>query len=225
MFCVCCGSPKMEMKEVLWKELIDGWRLGPHEVDYINRQQGFHCASCGSNLRSMALAKAIMTFLNYSGLFRKFVSSDLAKQLRILEINESGSLNQFLKKLPHHMLKGFPEIDMMNLSFEDGKFDLVVHSDTLEHIQNPIRGLSECGRVLRAGGFCAFTVPMVVDRLTVSRVGLPPAFHGSPRNPGDCMVYTEYGADVWKHLILAGFMENRIFSLEYPAAQAFVGVK
>jgi len=96
---------------------MDGWRLGPHEVDYINRQQGFHCASCGSNLRSMALAKAIMTFLNYSGLFRKFVSSDLAKQLRILEINESGSLNQFLKKLPHHMLKGFPEIDMMNLSW------------------------------------------------------------------------------------------------------------
>jgi ubiquinone/menaquinone biosynthesis C-methylase UbiE len=114
---------------------------------------------------------------------------------------------------------------MMDLPFDDMAFDLVVHSDTLEHVQRPIRGLSECRRVLKPGGFCAFTVPIIVDRLTISREGLPPSYHGSPSNPGDFLVHTEYGADAWKHVTLAGYRECRIFSLDYPAAQAMVGVR
>jgi ubiquinone/menaquinone biosynthesis C-methylase UbiE len=114
---------------------------------------------------------------------------------------------------------------MMNLRFEDEVFDLVVHSDTLEHIPDPVRGLSQCRRVLRRGGYCAFTVPMIVDRLTMARHGLPPSYHGSSSNPADCLVHTEYGADAWKHVLLASFAECRIVSLEYPAAQALVGVR
>src|SRR5207248_3016475 len=41
----------------------------------------------------------------------------------------------------------------------------------------------------------------------------------------DFQVRTEYGADAWKHLVRAGFGECRIQSLEYPAAQALVGVR
>jgi len=226
MNCECCGSSKIElMKYILWEELIDKWKLSSHEVYYINRQQGFCCTSCGSNLRSMALARAIMSCYNYAGLFKNFVSTNFVSKLKVLEINESGHLTQFLKKIPNHIMKGFPEIDMMDLSLDDESFDLVIHSDTLEHIQDPIKGLSECKRVLKDGGFCVFTVPMIVDRLTASRKGLPDIFHGTPSNSQDLLVYTDYGADVWKHLILAGFKECRIISLEYPAAQAFIGIK
>ena len=114
---------------------------------------------------------------------------------------------------------------MMNLQFEDSSFDLIVHSDTLEHILHPVRGLSECRRVLRPGGACAFTVPLIVDRLTISRDGMPPSYHGSSANPGDCLVHTEYGADAWKHVLLAGFRECRISAIEYPTAQALVAVR
>jgi SAM-dependent methyltransferase len=113
---------------------------------------------------------------------------------------------------------------MTALPFADGAFDVVVHSDTLEHVPRPVRGLAECRRVLRPGGFCAFTVPMVVGRLTVSREGLPPSYHGSPSNPADCLVHTEYGADAWGHVVRAGFAECRLFALEHPAAHALVGV-
>jgi SAM-dependent methyltransferase len=223
--CLCCGSTKTEEQPVLWKDLIDQWRITDAEVAYIDRQQGFHCTDCGCNLRAMALAQAVMACFGFSGLFREFVQSETARRLQVLEINEANQLTQFFKHMPQHHFVQYPEVDMMDLRFEDEVFDLVVHSDTLEHIPDPVRGLSQCRRVLRRGGYCVFTVPMIVDRLTMAREGLPPSYHGCSSNPADCLVHTEYGADAWKHVLLAGFAECRIVSLEYPAAQALVGVR
>jgi SAM-dependent methyltransferase len=173
----------------------------------------------------MALARAIMNCFGYAGLFQDFVRDGAGRDLRILEVNEAGNLTQFLAEIPGHALRCHPDIDMRALPYGEAAFDLVVHSDTLEHVPHPVRRLSECARVLGPGGYCAFTVPMVVDRLTRSRAGLPPSYHGSADNPPDYLVHTEYGADAWRHVIQAGFQECRLFSLDYPAAQALVGVK
>jgi SAM-dependent methyltransferase len=205
--------------------LIDEWRLARHEVAYIDRQQGLYCTACASNLRSMALANAILKCFGHPGPFVEFVQSETAALTRVLEVNEAGALTKFFRPIPGHVLIRYPEADMMGLPFKDETFDLVVHSDTLEHVPQPIRGLSECRRVLKPGSFCAFTVPLIVDRLTLSREGMQPSYHGSPTNPGDYLVHTEYGADAWKHVVLAGFRECRIVPLEYPAALAMVGVK
>jgi SAM-dependent methyltransferase len=223
--CLCCGSERVVARGVLWKELVAEWRLAPHEAEYIDRQQGTSCLGCGANLRSMALAGAVLRYAGFRGLFSEFVRDRAAAPLKVLEVNEAGGLTPFLRQLPGHLLRRYPDIDMTDLPFADGAFDLVVHSDTLEHVPRPVRGLAECRRVLAPGGACAFTVPMIVDRLTASRDGLPPSYHGDPTNPVDCLVHTEYGADAWRHVVLAGFSECRIFSLDYPAAQAFVGVK
>jgi SAM-dependent methyltransferase len=225
MICACCGSGRTREGVVLWKALVDEWRLAPHEAAYIDRQQGLCCEDCGSNLRSMALARAITACLGHSGPLDTLVRTESAARLRVLEVNKAGMLTQFLQLLPGLVQALYPDVDMMALPFSDGVFDLVVHSDTLEHVRHPVRGLAECRRVLRPGGFCAFTVPMIVDRLTVSREGLPPSYHGSPDNPADYLVHTEYGADAWKHVILAGFAECRIVALDYPAAQTLVGVR
>jgi hypothetical protein len=79
--------------------------------------------------------------------------------------------------------------------------------------------------VLKPGGICAFTIPIIVDRLTLSREGLPSSYHGSSANPADCLVHSEYGADAWKHVIQAGFEECRLFAFDYPAALALVGMR
>lgn len=225
MKCPCCGCSQFREGAVLWPELIAEWRIGPHEVDYINRQQAFACTQCEANLRSMALARAILRCLGFAGTFRDWVGSAGARRLRVLEINGACHLSQFLKQLPGHMLVDYPQVDMMALPYPDHSFDLVIHSDTLEHVPRPVRGLSECRRVLRPGGRCAFTIPIIVDRMTTSREGLPPSYHGSPANPGDCLVHTEYGADAWKHVVQAGFEECRLFAFDYPAALALVGTR
>jgi SAM-dependent methyltransferase len=223
--CTCCGNEKLQLRRVLWPELIAQWELSPSEVAYIDRQQGLMCGRCGSNLRTMALAHALLTYYEHTGTFSDFVSSPVAASLAVLEINEAGMLTQFLRRLPHHTLIRYPDSDMTKLAFADKRFDVVVHSDTLEHVPDPVAGLRECRRVLERGGICAYTVPIVVDRLTRSRRRLPPSYHGTPANPGDHLVHTEYGADAWKHALLAGFGECRIVSKEYPAGQALIAVR
>jgi SAM-dependent methyltransferase len=223
--CICCGSTKIELTPILWRSLIDEWRLSEYEVDYINMQQGLHCIECQSNLRSMVLAYAIMAFFRYKGWLKDFIKKDFVQSLKILEINEAGQLTPFLSQLPGHRLEQYPQIDIMNLPFSEMTFDIVVHSDVLEHVKYPLRGLSECLRVLKQDGFCAYTVPVIIDRFTISREGLAPSYHGSGDNKEDFLVYTEYGCDAWKQVIQTGFNECRIFSINFPASLAFVAVK
>jgi ubiquinone/menaquinone biosynthesis C-methylase UbiE len=115
---------------------------------------------------------------------------------------------------------------MTNMPYPDRSYDLVVHSDTLEHVPQPVAGLSECYRVLAPGGYCVFTIPVIVDRMTRDRVDLPPSYHGNPNErSADLMVRTEYGCDAWTHLILAGFQECRLITPEFPSSLAFVGAR
>lgn len=225
MHCACCGSSDFRQQPVLWPALIAEWGLSEAEAATVDRQQGLICTGCGSNLRSMTLAHAIMTRFGFEKPFSDFVTSPVAAQLSVLEINEAGMLAQFLTRLPRHTIVRYPESDMTRLAFPDAQFDMVVHSYTLEHVPDPVRGLAECRRVLKPSGFCAFTVPMVVDRLTRSRRGLPPSYHGSADNPGDCLVHTEYGADAWTDTMRAGFRECRIVALEHPTAHALTAIR
>ena len=129
--CPVCGGQNFSYREVLWQELVSDWQLSAHEVDYINRQQGVFCVGCGNNLRSMALADAILFAYQFSGTLAKFVGTALAKSLKVLEINEAGGLSSVLNRLPNHQLVRYPEYDMTNLLFQSATFDLVLHSDTL----------------------------------------------------------------------------------------------
>lgn len=223
---VCGGKEFLEGSLVLWTSLVNAWQLSDYEVEYINRQQGFSCNSCGNNLRSMALANAILYKYEAANILEEFVESELAQTLKVLEINEAGGLTPILNKFPNHRLVSYPEYDMCDLSFESEVFDLVVHSDTLEHVPNPVRALSECRRILNSNGMCIFTVPVIVDRMSRSRSGLAPSYHGQANVlAADQMVCTEFGADIWQTVLKAGFISCEIFSFEYPAALVMIAKK
>jgi SAM-dependent methyltransferase len=222
---VCCGGTQFAFSPVLPPELIAEWALAPAEADYINHQQGFHCTACGSNLRAMALARAIVRSLHGSEPLAAFVRTNAARALRVLEINEAATLTPFLAQLPGHTIVHYPDVDMTALPQAAASFDLVCHSDTLEHVERPVSGLRECRRVLAPRGVLAYTVPLIVGRLTRRRDGLPPSYHlGSPGNPAPVRVWTEYGADAWLELLEAGFEEIRIVALAPPRAHALVGI-
>lgn len=224
--CTCCGGREFTANRVLWSALIEEWGLSPQEAAYVDRQQGFRCRSCGSNLRTSALALAICRCYGHNGTLAELIRKWRTRRLRVLEINEAGDITQFLSRLPRYTLGRYPQVDMTRMPYPADCFDLVVHSDTLEHVREPVTALSECRRVLAPGGYCVFTVPIIVARMTRSRAGLPPSFHGDPaQRREDFAVQTEYGCNAWEHVMCAGFSECRIVSPEFPSALALVGAR
>jgi len=98
--CAVCGGREFVSRDVLWEDLIDKWQLSTYETEYISRQQGQRCVHCGNNLRSIALAKAIVDTYEFNGTLKEFVVSKTASTIRVLEINEAGGLTPILKCLP-----------------------------------------------------------------------------------------------------------------------------
>ncbi len=219
--CRVCGHEPLHFNPVLWERLIADWQLAPAEVAYLDRQQGLHCTRCGAVLRTMALAEAIGRAIGVAGPLTEVMASERARGLRVLDINAAAGISTVLEKLPRYRRLSYPEVDMMALDLPDGEVDLILHSDTLEHVPEPRRALAECRRALAPGGACCFTVPIVVGRLSRNRAGLPKSYHGAPGiELDDFVVHTEFGADAWTMVIEAGFRSCEIVSLEYPAGIA-----
>lgn len=217
--CRICGGRNFVQYDVLWPELIKDWELSEDEVKYINIQQGYCCTLCGNNLRSIALAHAIIQKLGGRGILSDIVFEESVRSIKLLEINEAGGLSPYLSKMPCHQLAQYPEYDMMDLNLPDNKFDLVVHSDTLEHVPYPVRALSECYRVLHDSGTCLFTVPILVDKLSRSRRDLKNSFHGNDNTTSlDFLVHSEFGADIWSYAMKAGFECVEMQAFQYPSA-------
>jgi SAM-dependent methyltransferase len=224
--CAVCGGANFGHVDVLEPKLIQAWGLTEEEVGYINVQQGTLCLGCKSNIRSIALAKAILGWRSYTGVFKEFVGDPDQANLRVLEINEAGTLHPFLSQLRNHRLVSYPEFDMTRLALSSASADLVLHSDTLEHVAEPQAALTECHRLLKAGGALIFTIPMILGRLTRSRQGLPPSFHGAPgcADPG-MLVHTEFGADAWTMILEAGFSSCEFVPYAYPSGLALLARK
>ena len=219
--CPCCGGTRFSLHEIIWDELAADWELSADEREEVNREQGLICTRCNSKLRSMALASAVLRVTGYAGLFNDFVTSHVASRLRVLEINEAGDLTKYLQRMRHWTQVTYPQVDMRALPFDDHAFDLVLHSDTLEHVPDPLAGLAECARVLTPGGVCCFTVPVVAGRITRSRAGLPRSYHGSDAGR-EYLVHTEFGADVWRYVLAAGFASCTLEGAEGASGLAVI---
>lgn len=217
--CAVCGESNFIYQEVLPLDLIKQWQLSNEESENINKQQGMKCSNCNCNLRSIALAKAIGRSINTDEPLISASRNPIFADMKVLEINEAGQLSPVLRNFRKYQYCSYPQIDMRNMPFEDHSYDLVIHSDTIEHIENPISALKECKRILKVNGHLNFTIPIVKDRLTRRRYGLEMSFHSGH------LVHSEYGANAWVELFEAGFDNVSIFGFEWPAALAFAAKK
>jgi SAM-dependent methyltransferase len=204
---------------VYWPELVAEWELGPEQATHLDSRESWRCGACRATLRSQTLARAIQAAvgsrlpLPLLGLTRPW--------LRVLQCNHPGSLRRWLRTFPRTVYGDYPAVDMQAMPYPDDTFHLVLHSDTLEHVPDTRRALSECWRVTRPGGYTCYTIPVVVGRPSRSRHGLPASFHGSS-GKYEYLVHTEYGDDFWHEPLEAGFSSAAIVADQYPASFALV---
>lgn len=212
MTCPICNHNTLNYHPVIWESLAREWELTPNQLDYINLQQGGHCGQCGTKVRCIALYKAIQSFMLQRS--NQEIHGVVINELSTLKIDNLGftSITEVT----------YPQVNMMAMRFPDASFDIVMHTDTLEHIQDPIQALKECRRILKPGGAVAFTVPLLVERLTRYRDRLPLSVHGSESAGDDYRVWSEFGADVWWQAIQAGFSQISIYTYLPPSGIAFL---
>jgi SAM-dependent methyltransferase len=227
MKCPVCLNDIFSQSDVLKERLIKEWDLSLNEVAYINKQQGLSCTTCGCNLRSMTLAASIMKQFGFEGAFEHFHKSIYGRRLKALEINEACNLHPYLIKFKKYTFACHPDIDIQNLPYDNDTFDMIVHSDTLEHVRDSLQSLKECYRVLNNKGKVFYTIPVIYGRLSKRRDLLPNSYHGNQdESQGeDYKVWTEYGADFWVELFNAGFKEVTINTIDDLASVAICATK
>ncbi len=246
--CGTCGFKGVPLhRDALWPGLIQEWELTPEWARWMNQREGSRCAWCGSSLRSGQLANAIVSVANaktggHARRLNQVFRSPEAQALDIAEINSAGNLHRHLARC--HGLKysefgstlpSMPSQDLTALSYADASFDVVITSDTLEHVPDVDRALREIHRVLRRGGTHVFSVPVVWDRATRQRATLehgtithhlPPSYHGvSAEGKSDFLVFNEFGGDFVARCENAGFELTLMRDAHNPALVTFIARK
>ena len=208
--CSVCGAHARFVRNswVMPAELAREWP--PEFVD----RESLMCSSCGSSARIRGFADVLLAIYGRgAGSIPELVEEPGFRALRIAEINAIGRMHPFLAAHPGLSYSEYPEEDMTALSYADASFDLVLSSDTLEHVADFRLALRETRRVLRPGGRHVLTVPVDPRRAeSRSRRGLPAQHHGRGGGPyalvtrkSDMLAHTDFGADLPELLREAGF--------------------
>jgi SAM-dependent methyltransferase len=198
--CSVCGARGRQVRNV-WVLPRDLRRRHGALAD----RESLFCEACGCSLRVRRIAEVLVGLYGaHAATLADLVREDAYRALRVAEINSIGRMHPFLAEAPGLVHVEYPEEDIQALSWPDRSFDLVLTSETLEHVPDPRRALRETYRVLRPGGRHVFTVPVDPSlETTRSRDGLPPEHHGRGGGPfglvsrkADMLVHTDFGRDV-----------------------------
>ncbi len=212
-YCYNCGKEKTyEVHYPVTDELANEWEISDELKTLFNEREGKRCTGCGANIRSQVFAKAIIeSKFGYSAKnLVEWVTLANQNNLNVCEINSCHELHATLKKLSNYTHAEYgtsSQQDIENLTYQDNRYDLVLHSEVLEHVNNPAKAMDECRRVINNQGLVLYTIPIVWNRKTRNRTKiisgktkyiLPKSYHGQKTE--DYLVRHEFGGDVGKLL-------------------------
>jgi SAM-dependent methyltransferase len=239
--CEVCGrfGPRLYRRRVIPPRLEQLWALSPGVAEALARKESMDCAWCGAKLRARRLALVVLglypvgnpPFPARSAV--EWVGTSEARALRVAEINRIEGLHEALSGLPRlgfsdfvpgaaagESVEGVCSEDLTRLSYADESFDLVLTSESLEHVPDLAAALAEIRRVLVPGGRHVFTVPVLpgvfrtYGRLRLRPDGSTEALAPEIRHPGGDVgypVFTEIGTDFPEILRQAGFETEVVF--------------
>jgi len=156
----------------------------------------------------------------------------------VCELSARGPLAEFLKRqaksasLSEYFVDAKPGAyrndvrceDVQRLSYADASFDLVTHTEVLEHVPDDARAFAELHRVLRPGGTMLFTVPLYGGYPTIERARfrngevvhlMEPAYHIDPLRGAGILAFRDYGLDIVERLRAAGFAEASVVTTQH----------
>ena len=178
--CSACGAET--------RFVFNSWLLPPDADDEwgewapeFARRETMICSGCSATLRVRRLADVLVEHYGQgAGCLAELVEEPGFRELDVAEVNSIGALHPLLARLPKLRYSEYgagtvPSEDLTSLSYDDGSLDLVLTSETLEHVPDWQRALAETRRVLRPGGRHVFTVPLVPTRPATEDVERPRA--------------------------------------------------
>ena len=229
--CIVCGraGPILYRRWIIPPRLEELWGLSPRVAEALARKESSQCAWCGASLRARRLALVLLETYPVgtppapAHSVVEWARHPEARALRVAEINLIEGLHAALRGLPGHIASDYQEgpgagglasEDLTRLTYPDAAFELILTSETLEHVPDFGLALRELHRVLAPGGRHLFTVPLMpgVPETFARTVILPdgrldhrapPLFH--PGGDVGYRVFTEFGADLPVLLHRAGF--------------------
>lgn len=250
--CSVCGKlrPMFYRPRFISPVLIKLWELTPREAVALHWKESCDCSSCGAKLRARRIADVLLdVYPTGARSLREWAASEKARSLRIAEINIIDGLHEVLEGMPKFQASDFtPGVergatvdgkrceDFDHLTYEDAFFDLVLTSETLEHVADLRRSLAECMRVLVPGGLHVFTAPVTphvaktFPRARIGPNGEVEQLATAICHPGGSWgypVFTELGVDFPDILREAGFETDIRFGplSEDNLAQVYVSRK
>lgn len=212
-YCVVCGHTSRFLYNPWVIDSVIAAETPRDVADGYRRRESLWCSHCHASQRERGLTSALVTYYG-RGASSLALALPAMRELHIAEINRFNAAHHLLAELPGIRYVEYPEEDIHDLSFGDASFDVVITSDTLEHVADPQRALQETFRVLRPGGRHIFTVPLRPDLAhSRSRSGLRQIHHGRPPGPWrhlrkpmpDMLVRTDFGRDFTNTIEAVGF--------------------
>lgn len=186
-------------------------------------RETLQCRACGSTMRHRALAAALLRVLNE----RLGTTLDVITQIdqrcfentKILDTDAFSPISLRLRGFSGYIISsylpsvefdtemspGYFNVNLEDMSFPGGAFDIVLTSDVMEHVRDVNSAHSEIARVLKEGGAYVFTVPYdqsINDHRTLVRTTdegneflEPPHYHGDPIT-GGVLAYRIFGKNI-----------------------------
>ena len=208
-YCRNCGTTAVpEFGYPIGRDLQTTWQISDKVAALFNLREGASCQHCGASVRAQGLARAILESKYGFGQtsLRDWVTAANKHGLKVCELNSCQKLHDTLQGLKHLTYSEYgtkTQQDIEALTYKDNSFDLVLHSETIEHVDNPRQALDECRRVLKPDGLVLFTTPVLWSRTSRRRAEkqgsktvklLPASYHGYVTD--DYLVFHEFGKDI-----------------------------
>ena len=180
---------------------------------------GVRCVRCAASAVHLALGYALretVPDLSACDACELSARGPLVEYLR-RRTRSVATSEYFADASPGEIRAGVRCEDVQRLSYADASFDLLTHTEVLEHVPDDARAFAELHRVLRPGGRMVFTVPLHDGVHTIERARLrgdaieylqPPVYHIDPlRDGAGILAFRDYGRDILERLRAAGFAD------------------